>query len=38
MALDWLKGIDDKYDVVVVGSGLGGLTGANYLSKNGHKV
>ena len=38
MALDWLKGINDKYDVVVVGSGLGGLTGANYLSKNGHKV
>ena len=38
MALDWLKGIEGKYDVIVVGSGLGGLTGANYLSKNGHKV
>ncbi len=38
MAKDWLKGIDGDYDVVVVGSGLGGLTGANYLAKNGHRV
>ena len=36
MAKDWLEGIEDEYDVVVVGSGLGGLTGANYLAKNGH--
>lgn len=38
MAKDWLAGIEDNYDVVVIGSGLGGLTGANYLAKNGHKV
>jgi all-trans-retinol 13,14-reductase len=29
MAYDWLKGIADDYDVIVIGSGLGGLTGAN---------
>ena len=35
---DHLKGIKDYYDVVVVGSGLGGLTGANCLAKQGHSV
>ncbi len=38
MARDTLKGINDYYDVVVIGSGLGGLTGANCLAKQGHSV
>ncbi len=38
MARDWLKGASDYYDVVVIGSGLAGLTGANYLAKSGHSV
>ncbi len=38
MARDTLANLRDYYDVVVIGSGLGGLTGANYLAKQGHSV
>jgi phytoene dehydrogenase-like protein len=38
MAKDWLEGIEDEYDVVVIGSGLAGLTGANCLAKCGYSV
>jgi len=38
MAKDWLEGVEDHYDVIVVGSGLGGLTAANMLGKAGKKV
>ncbi len=38
MPYDWLKGVADEYDVIVIGSGLAGLTGANLLAKSGHRV
>lgn len=38
MARDWLQGIKSEYDVIVIGSGLAGLTAANMLSKIGHSV
>ena len=38
MARDTLADLRDYYDVVVIGSGLGGLTGANCLAKQGHSV
>lgn len=33
-----LEKISDKYDIIVIGSGLGGLTTANRLARCGHKV
>ncbi len=38
MAKDFLKETRDHYDVVVIGSGLAGLTGANVLAKQGYSV
>lgn len=38
MPKDFLKGAKDEYDVVVIGSGLGGLTAANILARSGRSV
>jgi phytoene dehydrogenase-like protein len=38
MPKDFLAGLADEYDVVVIGSGLGGLTSANILGRAGHRV
>lgn len=38
MPKDFLEGARDEYDVVVIGSGLGGLTAANVLGRAGHRV
>ena len=38
MSKDFLKGARDYYDVVVIGSGLAGLTCANVLGRAGHSV
>ena len=38
MPKDFLKGTQDQYDVVVIGSGLGGLTAANILAREGLSV
>lgn len=38
MTDDSLEGIRPQYDVIVIGSGLGGLTAANMLAKDGYSV
>ncbi len=38
MSKDFLKGVKDSYDVIVIGSGLAGLTSANILARAGHSV
>lgn len=38
MPRDFLKGCQDYYDVVVIGSGLAGMTAANILGRAGHSV
>lgn len=38
MAKDFLAGVQDEYDVIVIGSGLAGMTSANILGRAGHRV
>jgi len=38
MPRDFLKGAKDQYDVIVIGSGLAGLTAANVLARAGYSV
>lgn len=38
MPRDFLKGAADEYDVVVIGSGLAGMTSANILGRAGYRV
>ncbi len=38
MPRDFLAGARDEYDVIVIGSGLAGMTAANTLARAGHSV
>lgn len=38
MPKDFLKGAKEEYDIVVIGSGLAGMTTANILGRAGHRV
>ena len=38
MPKDFLAGAHDEYDVIVIGSGLAGMTSANALARSGHRV
>jgi phytoene dehydrogenase-like protein len=38
MPRDFLAGARDEYDVIVIGSGLAGMTAANTLARSGHSV
>jgi len=38
MPRDFLKDVSEEYDVVVIGSGLAGMTSANILGRAGHRV
>src|SRR5262245_51236779 len=38
MPRDFLQGVSDQYDCIVIGSGLAGLTAANTLGRAGHRV
>lgn len=38
MPKNWLKDVKSAYDIIIIGSGLGGMTAANKLAKLGHSV
>src|ERR1700751_825722 len=38
MPKDFLAGVAERYDAIIIGSGLGGLTCANVLARAGHRI